>query len=61
MTNESFVSNMEKMNETYRILQREEELSDCQALQKLVEIYGSGQAAQFLNWLGSQNDGLKER
>lgn len=60
MTNES-LSQIEKMNETYRMLQCKEELSDCQALQKIVEIYGSGQAAQFLNWLGTQNQDLKER
>lgn len=60
MTNESSVS-MEFLNQEFQRLQIENELSDCKALEILVGIYGPKEMANFLNWLGLQNNNAKEK
>lgn len=59
MTNESQL-NMELINQEFQRLQTEKELSDCKALEILVGIYGPSEMAQFLNWLGSQNNNARK-
>ena len=60
MTNESQL-NMELINQEFQRLQTEKELSDCRALEILVGVYGPKEIANFLNWLGLQNNNAREK